>query len=79
MPGVIASVMEDIKGNIDEILDLKALVIRILMKDKHLLNRIFQEVGREEFKFFGVSGLYFGFVIGVVQMVLWVLLKEPWI
>ena len=79
VPGVIASVMEDIKGNIDEILDLKALVIRILMKDKHLLNRIFQEVGREEFKFFGVSGLYFGFMIGVVQMVLWILLKEPWI
>ncbi len=79
VPGVIASVMDDIKNNIDEIVDLKALVIRILMKDKHLLNRIFQEVGREEFKFFGVSGLYFGFMIGLVQMVLWILLKEPWI
>lgn len=79
VPSVIASVMDDIKQNIDEIMDLKALVIRILMKDKHLLNRIFQEVGRDEFKFFGVSGLYFGFMIGLVQMVLWVLLKEPWI
>jgi uncharacterized membrane protein YheB (UPF0754 family) len=79
VPNVIASVMDDIKNNIDEIVDLKALVIRILMKDKHLLNRIFQEVGREEFKFFGVSGLYFGFMIGLVQMVLWILLKEPWI
>ncbi len=79
VPGVIASVMDDIKNNIDEIVDLKALVIRILMEDKHLLNRIFQEVGREEFKFFGVSGLYFGFMIGLVQMVLWILLKEPWI
>lgn len=79
VPGVIATVMDDIKNNIDEIVDLKALVIRILMKDKHLLNRIFQEVGREEFKFFGVSGLYFGFMIGLVQMVLWILLKEPWI
>lgn len=77
VPQVIASVMEDIKTNIDQILDLKELVIRILMNDKHLLNRIFQEVGKEEFKFFGVSGLYFGFMIGLVQMTLWVLLKEP--
>lgn len=79
VPGVIASVMDDIKNNIDDIMDLKALVIRILLADKHLLNRIFQEVGRKEFRFFGVSGLYFGFLIGLIQMVLWVILKEPWI
>ena len=79
VPGVIASVMEDIKNNIDDILDLKDLVIRILLNDKALLNRIFQEVGHKEFRFFGISGLYFGFMIGLVQMVCWVLLKEPWI
>lgn len=79
VPKVIASVMEDIKTNIDQILDLKALVIRILMNDKHLLNRIFQEVGHKEFRFFGISGLYFGFMIGLIQMVCWVLLKQPWI
>ncbi len=79
VPGVIASVMDDIKDNIDHLLDLKDLVIRILLNDRTLLNRIFQEVGREEFKFFAVSGFFFGFAIGLIQMVLWVLLKSPWI
>lgn len=77
VPEVIASVMEDVKNNIDKLLDLKSLVIRLLMNDKPLLNRIFLEVGRKEFKFFGIAGLYFGFLLGLIQMVVWVLTKNP--
>jgi len=78
-PQVVAEVMKDLRSNIGEVFDLKHMVISALLRDKRLLNRVFAEVGRKEFKFFGHSGLVFGFVIGVVQMVTWLFYQSPWI
>ncbi len=78
-PQVVAEVMKDLRSNISQVFDLKHMVINALLRDKLLLNRVFAEVGRKEFKFFGHSGLVFGFLIGVVQMVTWLFYQSPWI
>jgi uncharacterized membrane protein YheB (UPF0754 family) len=78
-PQVVAQVMTDIRTNVRQVFDLKHMVIGALMRDKRLLNRVFAEVGRKEFRFFGHSGLVFGFVIGIVQMVVWMFYQSPWI
>lgn len=78
-PQVVAEVMKDLRNNISQVFDLKHMVINALLRDKRLLNRVFAEVGRKEFKFFGYSGLVFGFLIGVVQMVTWLFYQSPWI
>jgi uncharacterized membrane protein YheB (UPF0754 family) len=49
------------------------------MQDKSLLNEIFLKCGREEFKFIERSGLYFGFLFGLIQMVIWYFFPEWWI
>jgi uncharacterized membrane protein YheB (UPF0754 family) len=72
-PGIVRQIMLDIKGDINAVFDLKDMVISALLRDKTLLNRIFQEAGREEFKFIRNSGLYFGFAIGCIQAVTWAL------
>jgi len=79
MPQTVAQIMEELRKRIDYLFDLKAMVVGNLVRDKRLLNRIFWETGRQEFKFFGTAGFYFGFGIGVVQMITWVFYKEPWI
>lgn len=78
-PQVVAEVMKDLRSNISQVFDLKHMVINALLRDKTLLNRVFAEVGRKEFKFFGYSGLVFGFIIGLVQMVTWLFYQSPWI
>ena len=78
-PQVVAEVMKDLRSNIGQVFDLKHMVINSLLRDKKLLNRIFAEVGKKEFKFFGHSGLVFGFLIGLVQMVVWLFYQSPWI
>jgi uncharacterized membrane protein YheB (UPF0754 family) len=72
-PGIVRQIMVDIKGNINAVFDLKDMVISALLRDKTLLNRIFLEAGREEFKFIRNSGLYFGFAIGCIQALTWAL------
>ncbi|SFB60420.1 Uncharacterized membrane protein YheB, UPF0754 family [Amycolatopsis marina] len=76
-PRMVGAVMDSIKADVDEVFDLKDMVVTSLVKDKELLNRIFQEAGRKEFQFIARSGLYFGAVIGIVQMAVWILFKLP--
>lgn len=78
-PQVVAQVMAELRSNIGQVFDLKHMVISALLRDKQLLNRVFAEVGRKEFRFFGHSGLVFGFMIGVVQMIVWLFYQSPWI
>ncbi|MGK5094662.1 DUF445 domain-containing protein [Deltaproteobacteria bacterium TL4] len=75
-PDVVAEIMEQIKNNLDEVFDMKQMVTSNLTADKHLLNRIFQEAGDKEFNFIRNSGIYFGLIIGIVQMFTWMLTKS---
>jgi uncharacterized membrane protein YheB (UPF0754 family) len=78
-PGIVKQIMLDIQKNIDRVFDLKDMVVTNLVRDKPLLNRIFLEAGRGEFKFIRNSGLYFGFAIGVVQALTWALTHSSWV
>ncbi|GAB4332398.1 MAG: DUF445 family protein [Flammeovirgaceae bacterium] len=79
LPKVIADVMEDLKKNIRQMLDLKALSLQVLLKDKDLLNQIFLKCGKDEFKFIENSGFYFGILFGIVQSVLFYYFQYWWL
>ena len=78
-PNIVRAIMIDIKQNIDSVFDLKDMVVSNLLRDKPLLNRIFLEAGSGEFKFIRNSGIYFGFIIGLVQAVTWAVTQNPWV
>jgi uncharacterized membrane protein YheB (UPF0754 family) len=75
-PHVIEEIMDDIKENINDLLDIKTMVIDELTKDKALLNQIFLTVGKKEFKFIERSGIYFGFAFGIIQMIIWFFISD---
>ncbi|MEK6788790.1 MAG: DUF445 family protein [Pseudomonadota bacterium] len=77
-PAVVAAIMQEVKNNTDKYFDIKHMVLTNLLKDKALLNDIFKKVGKQEFRFFSNAGFYFGFGIGLIQMVCWLLFKQPW-
>ncbi len=78
IPEVVEGLMLDVKNNINELFDLKKMVVEELENDKPLLNQIFQRVGEKEFKFIERSGFYFGFAFGIIQAVLFAVLGQPW-
>jgi uncharacterized membrane protein YheB (UPF0754 family) len=77
VPTIVREVLADIQRDPDAVFDLKDMVITNLVTDKALLNRIFQEAGRKEFRFIARSGIWFGGTIGLLQMTLWLLFHEP--
>ena len=78
-PFVIRESMADLLVDIEEVLDLKQMAVTALLADRAFLNRIFLECGREEFKFIERSGLYFGFLFGVIMMAAWLVWPADWL
>lgn len=69
----------DMADDIDDILDIEKTVLDAIEQHRGLMGEMFYEVGRVEFKFIERSGLYFGFLFGMFQMLVWVLYPLPWI
>ncbi|RMH39955.1 MAG: DUF445 family protein [Deltaproteobacteria bacterium] len=76
---VAGRILADIGENIEDILDVKAIVVDTAERDRALVGRMFQETGAAEFRFIKRSGAYFGFLFGIVQMVAWVYYPAWWV
>ncbi|XID76113.1 DUF445 family protein [Alkanindiges sp. WGS2144] len=77
-PDIVEHIMSEVQKDVQKYFDIKHMVISNLLKDKRLLNNIFKKVGRQEFRFFSNVGFVFGFGIGLIQMLCWILFKQPW-
>ncbi len=76
---VSAQVMDDAANNIEKLLDVEQVVTDAVMADKELMNRVFLKVGASEFIFIERSGLYFGFLFGLVQLLVWIFYPASWV
>ena len=65
LPDIVHSVTERLGEHIDQLLDIKLMVIRHLEAHPELANRVFQDVGRKELRFIVNFGFFFGLVLGV--------------
>jgi uncharacterized membrane protein YheB (UPF0754 family) len=68
LPEVVGSLTEQIAEHIDQLVDVKLMVIKRF--DPELANRVFLEMGRRELKFIQNFGFVFGFVLGIPVAVL---------
>ncbi len=78
-PATIARVLADVKANLSDIIDIRQMMVEALTREPELLNRIFLRCGEKEFKFIERSGLYFGFLFGIIQMFVWNYTQALWI
>lgn len=78
-PDVIDNLIAEMKTDLPRFVDLQYLAITTLVKNKAQLNELVKGLGGAALKFIRRSGIYFGFAIGLVQMVAWGLLHNPWI
>jgi uncharacterized membrane protein YheB (UPF0754 family) len=76
-PRLVRRIMAEIAQDIDSVLDVNDMAVRHLTKDKDLLNRLIREVASHELSFIARCGLVFGFLLGVLQMVVWALTHNP--
>ena len=66
------------QNNILSLLNIKNCVIDQMMQDRALLGQLFRKCGQKELDFLTNSGLWFGFLLGVIQMVVALFWDNPW-
>jgi uncharacterized membrane protein YheB (UPF0754 family) len=65
LPEIVESVTDELGENIDQLLDVKLMVIRTIENDPALSNKIFRAIGRRELKMIINFGFIFGFAFGI--------------
>ena len=70
LPRILDGLVADMTAHIDEILDMRLMVVEQLSDDPRMLNPDLLEAGAREFRFLVNSGLWFGALLGVPQMLL---------
>ncbi|MBV8915423.1 MAG: hypothetical protein JOZ05_20600, partial [Acetobacteraceae bacterium] len=65
LPEIVHELTAEIGENIEDLLDIKLMVIKRFEEQPGLANRVFLDIGRRELKFIQNFGFYFGFVLGI--------------
>ncbi len=78
-PELVRRIMDEIRENIGDVLDIEQVAVDALERDKELLVRLVRDISRPEMAFIARCGIYFGFVLGLVQTAVWAVTREPWV
>ena len=71
--------LQRVTREIETLIDLEGMSVYAAKNDPEFMNRMFLDVGKKEFIFIERSGLYFGFLFGLVQMISWYFLPSWWL
>ncbi len=79
LPDVVRAVTDEIGDHVDQLLDIKLMVIRRIEERPELANRIFLEVGRRELRFIQNFGFFFGFLQGIPLVLITEAVPQWWV
>lgn len=75
---VLKGVVKDLIRNSERIFSLENCVVDQMVLDRGKLGQLFQKVGSAELDFLTNSGLWFGFLLGLIQMAVALVWDNPW-
>jgi uncharacterized membrane protein YheB (UPF0754 family) len=78
-PRIVENMLTEMKADLPRYLDLHFMAVTALVRNKEKLVKLMRSVTTDAMAFVRRSGIYFGLVIGLFQMVAWALFKNPWI
>jgi len=64
--------------NIDSLLNVRNCVVEQMLNDRTKLGELFRKCGQKELDFLTNSGLWFGFLLGLIQMGVALFWENPW-
>ena len=76
---VTVEILDRMAKEAGDFIDIDAIVREAMIEDRALLGRVLVEIAGPEFKFIERSGLWFGFLFGVLQMLVWIVYPAAWV
>ncbi|MGN6162726.1 MAG: DUF445 domain-containing protein [Marmoricola sp.] len=78
-PQVVERIIGRMRADLSRFVDLQYLAVQILVRNKAQLNDLMKGLGGAAVQFIRRSGIYFGLVIGTVQMFAWGFFHNVWV
>lgn len=78
-PKLVKKMMRDLRTDIDEVFDLKQMVVSTLVRDKALMVKLIRDIATPEMRFIVRAGLVFGFCLGFAQALVWAITHVEWL
>lgn len=79
IPSIVSRMTNDLRTNIDSVLDLKPLAVNALTREPAVLVRLMRNMAKDVLSFFVIVGIPFGFILGLAQLTAWALTHNIWI
>jgi uncharacterized membrane protein YheB (UPF0754 family) len=79
LPGIMHSITDEIGMYIDQLLDVKLMVIDRFEKNPALVNKVFRDFGARELKLMVNFGFLFGFLLGIPVAILTHFVTNWWL
>ncbi len=76
---VMVEILNRMAKEAGDFIDIDAIVRESMKDDRALLGRVLVDIAGPEFKFIERSGLWFGFLFGVIQMIVWIVYPAGWV
>ena len=76
---VTVEIFDRMAAEAGDFIDIDKIAHEALVEDRALLGRVLMDVAGPEFKFIERSGLWFGFLFGLIQMGVWIVYPEGWV
>ncbi|MDX6564305.1 MAG: hypothetical protein QOD65_4119, partial [Gaiellales bacterium] len=73
MPATTHRLIAMLRDNVDQVFDIKHMVVTNLVRDKALLVRMFRDTSTKALKFIVKAGTIFAFYVGLVQVVVFII------
>jgi uncharacterized membrane protein YheB (UPF0754 family) len=65
LPGIVREITDEIGVHIDQLLDVKLMVVEHFERNPALVNKIFKDIGKKELRLMVNFGFLFGFLFGI--------------
>ncbi len=78
-PAIVDRLLAEMRADLPRYVDIKYLTVTTLVRNKEQLNDLMRTIGGRAMRFVRRSGIWFGLGIGLVQMICWGVIHNPWI
>lgn len=79
LPSIVDNLMEDLAENVEELLDLPQLLDVYSVSNPRALPAFLEQVLEEECRFLLRAGIWTGFGLGMLQLLLWLFFPQGWV
>ncbi|MBE8424939.1 hypothetical protein IQA86_18740, partial [Leptospira borgpetersenii serovar Balcanica] len=78
LPTIMRELVVDLTHNVEELVDMREMIVRTMENDRRLMVNMFLKVGQKEINFIWHISALIGFIFGIVQMFIYLLVPQHW-